>query len=205
MKDMSIVMVDGNKAVPFINEKQITVVSGDAKCPSISAASIIAKVTRDRLLYDYDKKYFYTGTGDDGITPSKDNIVLDAQVWACMSLREEFTPYMDSLSIVEQMENEEGAYPFCAANQNGGWWTEGTAYTALMYRLIGNDEKAFAAMDALAAIQQDNGLFPAATVDNLSTGFELFNGDAWEYSTDAHIAPTAWFILAYNSFNPYSF
>lgn len=57
MKDMSIVMVDGNKAVPFINEKQITVVSGDAKCPSISAASIIAKVTRDRLLYDYDKKY----------------------------------------------------------------------------------------------------------------------------------------------------
>ena len=158
-----------------------------------------------RSMYDNDKKYFYTGTGDDGITPSKDNIVLDAQVWACMSLREEFTPYMDSLSIVEQMENEEGAYPFCAANRNGGWWAEGTAYTALMYRLIGNDEKASAAMDALAAIQQDNGLFPAATVDNLSTGFELFNGNAWEYNTDAHIAPTAWFILAYNSFNPYSF
>lgn len=57
MRDMSIVMVDGNKSVPGIKEKQITVVSGDAKCPSISAASIIAKVTRDRLLYEYDKQY----------------------------------------------------------------------------------------------------------------------------------------------------
>lgn len=57
MKEMSLILVDGNRAVPFIREKQITVVSGDAKCPSISAASILAKVTRDHLLYEYDKQY----------------------------------------------------------------------------------------------------------------------------------------------------
>lgn len=57
MRPLSIVLVDGNRAVPDIKEKQITVVSGDARCPSISAASIIAKVTRDRLLYEYDKMY----------------------------------------------------------------------------------------------------------------------------------------------------
>ena len=34
-----------------------TVVKGDSKSESIAAASIIAKVTRDRLLIEYDKKY----------------------------------------------------------------------------------------------------------------------------------------------------
>lgn len=50
------VLIDGNQpidiSVPFE-----TVVSGDAKSESIAAASIIAKVTRDRMLYDYDKTY----------------------------------------------------------------------------------------------------------------------------------------------------
>ena len=156
-------------------------------------------------MYDSDEKYFYTGTGDDGVTPNRDNIVLDAQVWACMSLGDKFKPYADSLRVVDKMATEEGAYPFCAANENGGWWAEGTAYTALMYRLLGDDDKAVSAMEALAGVQLDSGFIPAATVDNLSTGFELFSGDAWEYSTDAHVAPTAWFVMAFNNFNPYSF
>ena len=59
------------------------------------------------------------------------------------------------------------------------------------------------AMEALVSIQDDEGLFPAATVDNLSTGMELFDGSPWEYSTDTHIAPSAWFIMAANGFNPY--
>lgn len=53
----SIVLVDGNKTVPGIHFSQKSVVKGDAKCPSISAASILAKVTRDRLLYEYDMLY----------------------------------------------------------------------------------------------------------------------------------------------------
>ena len=40
-----------------IDIKAQTVVSGDAKSESIAAASIIAKVTRDRMLIEYDKKY----------------------------------------------------------------------------------------------------------------------------------------------------
>ncbi|MEN6420286.1 MAG: hypothetical protein ABFC73_15325 [Clostridiaceae bacterium] len=42
-------------------------------------------------------------------------------------------------------------------------------------------------------------------MENLSTGFDLFTGDPWVYSIDAHIAPTAWFIMALNGFNPYQF
>lgn len=52
-----LILVDGNKRIPGISEEQKTVVSGDAKCPSISAASILAKVTRDHLLEEYDKEW----------------------------------------------------------------------------------------------------------------------------------------------------
>lgn len=50
------VLVDGNQAID-ISVPFETVISGDAKSESIAAASIIAKVTRDRLLIEHDKKY----------------------------------------------------------------------------------------------------------------------------------------------------
>lgn len=50
------ILVDGNRfsgtGIPFT-----TIVDGDALSHSIAAASIIAKVTRDRLLCDYDRLY----------------------------------------------------------------------------------------------------------------------------------------------------
>ena len=155
-------------------------------------------------MYVPDEKRFMTGTESDGVTPSPDNTVLDAQVWCCMALGEKFAPYRDSLETVEAMKTD-GGYPFCLSNVNGGWWAEGTADTALMYRILGEDDKALAALDALVSIQQKDGKFPAATVDNLSTGFWLFTGDPWEYGTAPHIAPTAWFVMAVNNFNPYTF
>lgn len=40
--------------IPKVAIKQIPIIKGDAKSASIAAASIIAKVTRDRLMVDYD-------------------------------------------------------------------------------------------------------------------------------------------------------
>lgn len=37
--------------------KQIPIIGGDAKCVSIAAASIVAKVTRDRMMAEYAKQY----------------------------------------------------------------------------------------------------------------------------------------------------
>ena len=156
-------------------------------------------------MYDEEKCLFYTGTLDDGITANTENTVLDAQVWACLALGEEFSPYEASLKVVEEMKTDEGGYPFCLTNANGGWWAEGTAYTALMYRLRGDEGKALSALAALESIQKENGLFPAATTEHLSTGFGLFNGTPWEYGTADHLAPTAWFIMAIQGFNPYVF
>lgn len=51
-----IVLIDGNKT-PDISVKAISVVKGDAKSRSIAAASILAKVARDRYMKEMDKKY----------------------------------------------------------------------------------------------------------------------------------------------------
>ncbi len=49
-------LIDGNQMIDISIDTE-TVVSGDAKSESIAAASIIAKVTRDRMLIEYDKLY----------------------------------------------------------------------------------------------------------------------------------------------------
>ena len=49
-------LIDGNTSRGF-SIKTKTVVGGDAKSPSIAAASILAKVTRDRLCYQYDNDF----------------------------------------------------------------------------------------------------------------------------------------------------
>jgi ribonuclease HII len=50
------VLVDGN-ACPKWQRPSKAIVEGDAKCRSIGAASIIAKVTRDRMMLDYARDY----------------------------------------------------------------------------------------------------------------------------------------------------
>lgn len=40
--------------IPGVNIKQVPIIKGDAKSASIAAASIVAKVTRDRMMVDYD-------------------------------------------------------------------------------------------------------------------------------------------------------
>jgi len=46
-----------------IEIEQIPIIQGDAKSASIAAASILAKVTRDRFIEKYDKKYPQYGFG----------------------------------------------------------------------------------------------------------------------------------------------
>ena len=49
-------LIDGNKS-PDIDIPVQTVIKGDAKSQSIAAASILAKVARDRYMKELDKKY----------------------------------------------------------------------------------------------------------------------------------------------------
>ena len=52
-----VVLVDGNREAPGMPCPQETVIKGDGISLSIAAASVIAKVTRDRLLQDLDRAY----------------------------------------------------------------------------------------------------------------------------------------------------
>ncbi len=62
------VLIDGNKTPELENYNLKSVIKGDKKIPSISAASIIAKVSRDKFIttlskknkgYDWDKNFGY--------------------------------------------------------------------------------------------------------------------------------------------------
>lgn len=50
------ILVDGN-ATPRWQRPSKAIVAGDAKCRSIAAASIVAKVTRDRIMAEYAETY----------------------------------------------------------------------------------------------------------------------------------------------------
>lgn len=56
-KDNALVLVDGNKLITGFSGNQKFVVKGDSKSASIAAASILAKVSRDRYMLDLDKQF----------------------------------------------------------------------------------------------------------------------------------------------------
>ncbi len=55
------ILVDGNFTIPEINIPQQAIIKGDSKSISIGAASIVAKVTRDRMMVEYSKEYCHYG------------------------------------------------------------------------------------------------------------------------------------------------
>ena len=51
------ILIDGNRAPKIEKYKIEPIIKGDTKFKEISAASIIAKVIRDKIMLDYSKKY----------------------------------------------------------------------------------------------------------------------------------------------------
>ncbi len=54
--DPAMVLVDGNRC-PRWERPSVAIVAGDTKCRSIAAASIVAKVTRDRIMFDLSRAH----------------------------------------------------------------------------------------------------------------------------------------------------
>ena len=53
----NLILVDGNKSPKIKNHQIRTIIKGDQKIKEISAASIIAKVSRDKLIRKLSEKY----------------------------------------------------------------------------------------------------------------------------------------------------
>ena len=49
------ILLNDAVTIPGISTPQVPIIKGDAKSVSIAAASILAKVTRDRLMVQYDE------------------------------------------------------------------------------------------------------------------------------------------------------
>ena len=53
----NVILVDALTGIDTLKIPYKSIIKGDAKCYSIAAASIIAKVTRDRIMREWDKVY----------------------------------------------------------------------------------------------------------------------------------------------------
>jgi ribonuclease HII len=51
------ILLNDAVTIPGVDIKQVPIIKGDAKSLSIASASIVAKVTRDRMMVEYDKTY----------------------------------------------------------------------------------------------------------------------------------------------------
>ena len=51
------VLLNDAVTIPGVEIRQVPIIKGDAKSVSIAAASIVAKVTRDRLMEEYETIY----------------------------------------------------------------------------------------------------------------------------------------------------
>lgn len=57
------VLVDGNRSIPGIPNSQYPLIKGDRRSAAVAAASILAKVTRDRIMRGHDRTYPQYGFG----------------------------------------------------------------------------------------------------------------------------------------------
>ncbi|HET8711837.1 MAG TPA: ribonuclease HII [Spongiibacteraceae bacterium] len=95
------VLVDGNK-LPRWQYSSEAIVQGDARVAAIAAASILAKVTRDREMIEFDRIYPGYGFADHKGYGTKVHLEALRALGATSIHRRSFAPVREQLSIAEQ-------------------------------------------------------------------------------------------------------
>ena len=98
-KKPSLVLIDGNKVPIMKNYNLKFIIKGDQKIPEISAASIIAKVSRDRLITKLSKKnnkYLWNKNAGYG---TKDHLSAIKKFGITKHHRKTFQPIHNILSL----------------------------------------------------------------------------------------------------------
>lgn len=84
------IIVDALKDMDTLGIPYMSIIKGDAKCYSIAAASIIAKVTRDRLMREWDEVYPAYGFAKHKGYGTKEHINNIKEIGPCMLHRKTF-------------------------------------------------------------------------------------------------------------------
>lgn len=91
-KKPSLVLIDGNKLPDLKNYNLKYVIKGDQKIPSISAASIIAKVSRDKFIKDLSKKFSNYGWDTNSGYGTKEHLEALKKFGVTIHHRKTFSP-----------------------------------------------------------------------------------------------------------------
>lgn len=83
-------LVDGNRLPPDLPAPALAVVKGDAQSQCIAAASVVAKVTRDRLMADLDARFPAYGWGGNKGYPTRAHYAALATHGPCEHHRRSF-------------------------------------------------------------------------------------------------------------------
>ena len=89
-----VVLIDGNRQTDF-GVPSVTVVHGDALSPSIAAASILAKVTRDRIMTELDKAYPGYGLAKHKGYPTAEHMLAVYELGAPEIYRKSFLSFLE--------------------------------------------------------------------------------------------------------------
>jgi ribonuclease HII len=85
-------LIDGLQ-IKWLPYPQTALVEGDAKSYSIAAASVLAKVTRDRLMIDYDRQYPGYGFAEHKGYGTPQHLAAIEERGACPIHRRSFAPF----------------------------------------------------------------------------------------------------------------
>jgi len=91
-------LIDGNKIPPAVTCRAEAVVKGDGRSLSIAAASVIAKVTRDRLMLDLAKRYPGYGWERNAGYGTAEHLAALQRLGATRAHRKSFGPVRNILS-----------------------------------------------------------------------------------------------------------
>ncbi len=99
----SVILVDGNRNTDF-GIPSVPIVHGDAQSQSIAAASVLAKVTRDRIMTELDAKYPEYNFKKHKGYPTREHMLAVYEFGPCEIHRKTFLGFLEKDK--EKLENE---------------------------------------------------------------------------------------------------